>query len=140
SVFFCLLLAADSALADAATGSRDKDPRPKTEGTDNDPLIQLQLEGFDSDKRADELLACLNQFPWASRTAVLPRYPGAIAKERWQPKSTAAVAVGERKWADIVALETRLREAGFRVSAIRLSGFGTLRVRTQFSLEKPSTE
>jgi hypothetical protein len=139
-VLLCLLLAGGSVLAADPTGSQDKDPRPKIEGTDNDPLIQLELEDLNGDKRAEELLACLNELPWASRTAVLPRYPGTIAKERLQPKSRAAVAVGERKWADIVALVKGLREGGFRVSAVRLSEFGTLRIRTQFSLEKPSNE
>jgi hypothetical protein len=140
SVFLCFLLPAGTGLADAPAATRDKDPQPKMEGTDNDPLIQIELEGFNGDKRAEELLACLNQFPWASRTAVLPRYRGTIAKERWQPKCTAALAVGERKWADIGDLQSRLREAGFRASAIRLTEFGTLRIRTQFALEKPDKQ
>src|SRR5262245_22975248 len=77
---------------------------PKTGGTDNDALIQLELAPLAREGAAAELLAVLNQLPWASRTAVLPRHVGAIAKERWHPKATAAVAVGERQWADIADL------------------------------------
>jgi hypothetical protein len=80
----------------------------------------------------------LNQLPWASRTAVLPAYPGAIAKNRLLPKATAVVALGERQWADIVGLVDPIREAGFTVSAIHLSQFGTVRIRTQFNLDKPT--
>jgi hypothetical protein len=128
------------AVAGLGPANEKQSPQPKTDGTDNDPLIQLELEGLDGDNRAEVLLACLNQLPWASRTAVLPRYPGAIARDRWQPKATAAVAVGERQWADIVDLVIRLRKAGFRVSAVRLTEFGTVRIRTQFGLEKPGKE
>jgi hypothetical protein len=106
--------------------------RPKTAGTDNDPLIQLEGSGAAGEKGHDALLACLNQLPWASRTAVLPAYRGAIAKDRWLPKATAAVALGERQWADIADLANRIRKAGFAVSAIHLTGFGTVRIRAQF--------
>jgi len=114
--------------------------RPKTGGTENDPLIQLELSSLACDNWAETLLAALNQLSWTSRTAVLPCYPGTIAKERLRPKASAVVAVGERKWADITELVRRLRAAQFKVSAIHLSGFGTVRLRTQFSLEKPTKE
>src|SRR5262245_5967449 len=91
SVLTYLPLAAGIALAAAVARSEDTNLRPKTGGTENDPLIQLALGGLDGEGRAEVLLACLNQLPWASRTAVLPRYPGTIAKGRWQPKATAAV-------------------------------------------------
>jgi peroxiredoxin len=70
----------------------------------------------------------------------LPRYAGAVAKEHWHPKATAAVAVAERQWADVTDLVRRVRKAGFAVSAVHLTRFGTVRVRTQFGLDKPSKE
>src|SRR5262249_16454521 len=69
---------------------------------------------------------------WASRTAVLPRYPGNIARGRLHPRATAVVALGERQWADVVDLVRRLREAGYVVAAMHLTEFGTLRVHTRF--------
>jgi hypothetical protein len=128
------------AVAAVGAGSENKSPRPKTGGTESDPLIQLEVGGIDGDNRAEVLLACLNQLPWASRTAVLPRYPGTIAKDRMHPNATAVVALGERQWADIAALVQQVRKAGFTVSAVRLTGFGTVRIRTQFSLDKPTKE
>jgi hypothetical protein len=76
-----------------STGNEKEEPRPKTSGTESDPLIQLEVNGLESEHRAETLLACLNQLPWASRTAVLPRYPGNIAKDRLHPKATAVVAL-----------------------------------------------
>jgi hypothetical protein len=105
---------------------------PKTSGTENDALIQLEIEGIDDNDEAEALLACLNQLSWASRTAVLPHYPGVIAKDRLHPKATAVVAVGERQWADAVDLLHRVQATGHEVSAIHLSQYGTLRVHTQF--------
>jgi hypothetical protein len=126
--------------AAVSAGGEKKNPQPKTGGTENDPLIQLELGGLDGDDRAEVLLACLNQFPWASRTAVLPRHPGAVAKDRLHPGAKAVVAVGERQWADVVDLANRIRKAGFTVSAVRLSHFGTVRIRTQLSAAKPTKE
>jgi hypothetical protein len=131
---WCIAVAAISA------GNEKKNPQPKTGGTENDPLIQLEVKGLDGDNRAGVLLACLNQLPWASRTAVLPRHPGTIARDHLHPKATAVVAVGERQWADIADLVNRIRKAGFTVSAVHLSQFGTVRIRTQFSLDKPTKE
>ena len=128
------------AVAAVAAGGENDKPQPKTGGTVNDPLIQLEVGGLDGDNRAEVLLACLNQLPWASRTAVLPRYPGAIARDRLLPKATAVVALAERQWADIADLEKQIRQAGFTVSAVRLSQFGTVRLRTQFRVEKPTKE
>jgi hypothetical protein len=105
---------------------------PKSEGTANDPLIQLELPPLAADGGAEALLALLNQIPGASRTAVLPRYPGAIAKDRFHPQATAVVAIGERQWADISDLDNRLCKSGFPVSAIYLSDFGTVRIHTRF--------
>ena len=123
------------------TGANPADKvRPKCGGTDNDPLIQLELPPLAPDGGAEALLAALNQLPWASRTAVLPRYPGVVAKARRHPRATAVVALGERQWADIVDLVNRLREAGFTVSAVHLSQFGTVRIRTRFRLDKPTKE
>jgi hypothetical protein len=115
-------------------------PTPKTGGTDNDPLIQLELAPLAPEGAAEALLTVLNQLPWASRTAVLPRYAGAVAKDHWHPKATAAVAVGERQWADVADLVHRVRKAAFRVSAVHLTRFGTVRIRTQFELDKPGKE
>src|SRR5262245_62045639 len=84
-----------------ALAAGDDQLQPKTGGTENDPLIQLEVRGLEEDNRVRALLACLNQFPWASRTAVLPRFPGVIANRFWHPKATAVVAVGERQWADV---------------------------------------
>jgi hypothetical protein len=105
---------------------------PKTGGTENDPLIQLELPPLAADGGAEALLAALNQLPWASRTAVLPHYPGNVAKGRLHPRATAVVAVGERQWADLVDLVRRVRAAGYVVAAIHLTEFGTLRVHTRF--------
>jgi hypothetical protein len=129
-----LTLAVALWIAVAAVSAADdqKSPRPKTGGTENDPLIQLELMGTSGDREADNLLDTLNQLPWASRTAVLPRYPGTFSKDRWHPKATAMVAVGERQWADVADLVNRIQKAGFTVSAIHLTRFGTVRVRTQF--------
>jgi hypothetical protein len=113
---------------------------PKTGGTDNDPVIQLELAPLASEGAAEALLAVLNQLPWASRTAVLPHYAGAVARDRWHPKATAAVAVGERQWADVADLVHRVRKAGFSVSAVHLTRFGTVRIRTQFGFDKPGKE
>src|SRR5262249_51957044 len=101
---------------------------------------QIELKGVEDEQRADDLLALLNQLSWASRTAVLPRYPGVIARERWQPKATALVAVAERQWADVADLASRIRKAGFTIAAIHLTHFGTVRLRTQFGMEKPTKE
>src|SRR5262249_45849366 len=124
----------------ARGGDRAGRTTPKTGGTDNDPLIQLELEPLAPEGAAEALLTVLNQLPWASRTAVLPRYAGAVAKDRWHPKATAAVAVGERQWADVADLVNRVRKAGFRVSAVRLTQFGTVRIRTQFDLAQPGRD
>jgi peroxiredoxin len=124
----------------AMCAAEDKErPQPKTGGTDNDPLIQLELAGAD-DSRAEALLAVLNQCTWASRTAVLPGHEGKIAKDRWLPKAAAALAVGERQWADVSDLATQLRTAGFTVSAIHLTEFGTVRIRAQFGFDEPPQE
>jgi hypothetical protein len=128
------------AVAAVAAGGENHNPRPKTGGTDNDPLIQLEVGGLEDDHRAEVLLACLNQFPWASRTAVLPRYAGTIAEGRLHPKATAVVALGERQWADIADLVNQVRKAGFTVSAVHLGQFGSVRIRTQFGLDKPTKE
>jgi hypothetical protein len=135
-----LAVALWAVLAAVSAGIEKHSPQPKTGGTENDPLMQLEVGGLDGDKRADVLLACLNQLPWASRTAVLPGHPGTIAKDRWHPKATAAVAVAERQWADLVDLTNRLRKAGFTVSAVYLTQFGTVRIRTQFHFDKPTKE
>jgi peroxiredoxin len=127
-------------VAVAASGDERATPRPKTGGTDNDPLIQLEVQGLDGDQRAEALLACLNRFPWASRTAVLPRYPGAVARERLLPRAAAVLAVGERQWADLSDLAYRLRQAGFTVSAVHLTRFGSVRVRAQFGPDQPADE
>jgi hypothetical protein len=50
------------------------------------------------------------------------------------------VAVGERQWADIADLADRLRKAGFSLSAVHLTRFGTVRIRTEFSLDHPTKE
>jgi hypothetical protein len=105
---------------------------PKTGGTDNDPLIQLELPPLAADGGAEALLAALNQLPWTSRTAVLPHYPGNVAKGRLHPRATAVVALGERQWADLVDLVRRVRAAGYVVAAIHLTEFGTLRIHTRF--------
>jgi peroxiredoxin len=70
----------------------------------------------------------------------LPRFPGTIARERLEPKATAALTVGERQWADVADLAGQIRKAGFTVSAIRLSQFGTVRIRTRFEFDKPTPE
>src|SRR5262245_48821551 len=106
SVLIYVPLVAGMALA-AAVGNENINLRPKTGGTDNDALIQMEIKGVEDDQKADDLLAILNQLPWASRTAVLPRHPGVIPKERWQPKATAAIAIAERQWADVVDLANR---------------------------------
>src|SRR5262249_41936123 len=123
-------LAAALCLAGAAVaaGNQGSNPQPKTGGTENDPYIQLELKNFDGAAGAEAVLACLNQLPWASRTAVLPRYPGAIARDRLHPRATAVVTVGERQWADLADLADRLRGAGYTVSAIHLTRFGTVRI------------
>src|SRR5262249_19386494 len=128
------------AVAAVSAGGEKKDPQPKTAGAESDPPIQLELKGPGGDDRAGVLLACLNQLPWATRTAVLPQYPGIIARERLHPKATAVAAVGPRKWADVVDLVGRVRKAGFTVSGIYLTQFGTVRIRTQFTLDKPTHE
>src|SRR5262249_21383245 len=92
------------AVQTARGDDRAAKPTPKTGGTDNDPLIQLELAPLAPEGAAEALLAVLNQLPWASRTAVLPRYAGAVAKDHWHPKATAAVAVAERQWADVADL------------------------------------
>jgi hypothetical protein len=130
------VLAVQTARGDDGAGKA----APKTGGTDNDPLVQLELAPLAPEGEAEALLAVLNQLPWASRTAVLPRHAGAVAKDHWHPKATAAVAVGERQWADIADLVNRVRKAGFTVSAVHLTRFGTVRVRTQFGLDKPGKE
>jgi hypothetical protein len=112
---------------------------PKTGGTENDPLIQLELPPLAADGGAEALLAALNQLPWASRTAVLPQCPGNVAKGRLHPRATAVVAVGERHWADLVDLVRRVREAGYVVAAIHLTEFGTLRIHAQFGPLKGAT-
>jgi peroxiredoxin len=119
---------------------RAKKPTPKTAGTDNDPLIQLELAPFAQEGAAEALLGVLNQLPWTSRTAVLPSYTGAVPKDSWHPKATAAVSIAERQWADLVDLVNRARKAGFTVSAVHLTRFGTVRIRTQFGPDKPSKE
>jgi peroxiredoxin len=113
-------------------------PQPRTGGTDNDPLIQMELPPL-ADGGAEKLLAALNQLPWASRTAVLPRYPGSIARGRLHARAIAVVALGERQWADVVDLVRRVREAGYVVAAIHLTDFGTLRIHTQFGPLKGET-
>src|SRR5262245_51286233 len=132
------LLPAGIAWAAAAAGSENTNPQPKAGGTDNDPLIQMEVTGVDGEQKVDNLLTILNQLPWASRTAVFPRHPGAIGKDRRQPKATAAVAIAERQWADLVDLANRLRKAGFSVQAIHLTHFGTVRIRTQFGIDQPT--
>jgi hypothetical protein len=124
----------------SAPAAEKQRPKPKTGGTDNDPLIQLEVEGVDGGHRADALLASLNQLPWASRTAVLPRFPGTIGRDHWHPKARAVVALGERQWADLVELENRVRQAGCTLRAVHLTHFGTVRIRTRFALEKPNQE
>ena len=124
----------------AVSAADDKGmPQPKAGGTDNDPLVQLEVEGASGD-RATVLLAALNQCSWASRTAVLPDYPGFIAKDRLRPKATAVLAVGERQWADVADLTSQLHKAGFAATAIHLTQFGSVRIRTEFALDKPTPE
>jgi hypothetical protein len=117
-----------------AKGRADADPAPRAKigGTDNDPLIQLELTPAVSRNTAETVLACLNQLPWASRTAVLPRYPGIIPKGLLHPRAVAVVAVGERQWADISDLVQRLGASGHTVSAMHLTHFGTLRIHVRF--------
>jgi hypothetical protein len=116
-------------------------PQPRTGGTDNDPLIQLELPALAADGGADKLLAALNQLPWASRTAVLPHHPGIVARGRLHPRATAVVALAERQWADVVDLVRRVRAAGYVVAAMHLTEFGTLRIHTQFgTLSGPTVE
>ena len=90
------ILAFQTARADG----QSNEVKPKMGGTDNDPLIQLELAPIAAEE-PETLLAALNQLPWASRTAVLPRYPGSVAEKRLHPKAVAVIAVGERQWADI---------------------------------------
>src|SRR5262249_43238415 len=42
-------------------------PQPKTGGTENDPLIQLELPPLAPEGGAEAVLAALNELPWASR-------------------------------------------------------------------------
>jgi hypothetical protein len=135
---FIVISAGVLAVQMARGDDRADKPTPKTGGTDNDPLIQLELAPLATEGAAKALLVVLNQLPWASRTAVLPRYPGAVGKDDWHPKATAVVAVGERQWADVADLVNRVRKTGFTVSAVHLTRFGTVRIRTQFGLDKPS--
>jgi hypothetical protein len=105
---------------------------PKTGGTDNDPLIQLEIPNLAGEGKEETLLATLNQLPWASRTAVLPHHPGAVGRERLHPGATAVVALAERQWADVADLVRRIRGAGFTVAAMHLTHFGTVRIHTRF--------
>src|SRR5262245_47895055 len=75
-------------------------PGPKKGGTENDPLIQLEVACLSPTEGDEALLAALNSLPWASRTAVLPDYPGVIARDRLHTRATAVAALCERQWAD----------------------------------------
>jgi peroxiredoxin len=105
---------------------------PKTGGSDGQPVVEFDLGGHIC-SRGVPPLDLVGELAWASRTAESPdrmqAFPGATLPEA----GTLLVGVGDRQYADLLPMVRALRDGGRSPTAIRLRGFGDVRLHIEFS-------